>query len=529
MDTSGNLRLQSLPDISDGNVVTIISSPGTPSLLLSLPQQPKDKKKTLDTDDLSLLVESTTPTSTTTSSANQSVTLLCQGATLQKDDGAMIALATSSLVAGSIVLEGISLGDLEAGLVDSRHGKTLSAIFRARLAASPTATTHDDDNDVDDHDISLPERQTLVVPIADAGKKRPLVILQRQVEKEIATLFAAVALETETKLHWQQLYDLKIVTFDTPEEVRLMAIEQATSCGTKGSLSVLLTKAHKQAKASIAGSSLNRMDHSSAQAMVVVGKVYSRHSHTVRAKVAAWKARVARGLVSEGFGNEAQVLYHTLLHQFDSETIGATAFPAVAAYRKDLRGKLQSLLETGIQEVFDGQMENLEKNSLARLNQEFLQTFHDPVEKKMDSDAAALRNVLHAFEKAALDLEVPFLGLTQEKEYRRMETKLMDAMDRFGQSPAARIQRFQKQKKKVVPQKSSPQQRSIDVGLDLVAVLRPDGFGSLQGFLGYQLGGHSITFGVTNDADDPQIIAQFGGVRPPLLRVQPKLRLDVQL
>jgi hypothetical protein len=42
-------------------------------------------------------------------------------------------------------------------------------------------------------------------------------------------------------------------------------------------------------------------------------------------------------------------------------------------------------------------------------------------------------------------------------------------------------------------------------------------------------GGNSITFGVHNDADDPQVISQFGGVRPPLLKVQPKLRVDVEL
>ena len=30
-------------------------------------------------------------------------------------------------------------------------------------------------------------------------------------------------------------------------------------------------------------------------------------------------------------------------------------------------------------------------------------------------------------------------------------------------------------------------------------------------------------------ADDPGVISQFGGVRPPFMRVQPKLKLDVEL
>jgi hypothetical protein len=98
----------------------------------------------------------------------------------------------------------------------------------------------------------------------------------------------------------------------------------------------------------------------------------------------------------------------------------------------------------------------------------------------------------------------------------------------FPDSPAARIKRTKKVNT-IVNKEKKPSQRAIDFGVDLVAMLRPDGFGSLQGFAGYQLGGNSLTFGVHNDADDPQTIAQFGGVRPPLLRVQPKLRVDVEL
>jgi hypothetical protein len=104
----------------------------------------------------------------------------------------------------------------------------------------------------------------------------------------------------------------------------------------------------------------------------------------------------------------------------------------------------------------------------------------------------------------------------------------------FPDSPAAKIKRSQQVQKVVSKEsrnkKKKPGQRSFGLGVDLVAMIRPDGFGSLQGFAGYALpGGNSITVGIHNDADDPQVIAQFGGVRPPLLRVQPKLRIDVEL
>jgi hypothetical protein len=98
----------------------------------------------------------------------------------------------------------------------------------------------------------------------------------------------------------------------------------------------------------------------------------------------------------------------------------------------------------------------------------------------------------------------------------------------FPDSPAAKIKAMKKVEQ-TVSKKKKPSEGSIDLALDVVAMIRPDGFGNLQGFAGYQLGPHSVTVGVHNDADDPQVIAQFGGVRPPFIRVQPKLKLNVEL
>lgn len=61
-------------------------------------------------------------------------------------------------------------------------------------------------------------------------------------------------------------------------------------------------------------------------------------------------------------------------------------------------------------------------------------------------------------------------------------------------------------------------------------MFRPDGFGNLQGFAGYTgKGGNTVTCGVCNDADSPEVLNAFGGMRPPVLRVQGKVNLDVDL
>jgi hypothetical protein len=265
-----------------------------------------------------------------------------------------------------------------------------------------------------------------------------------------------------------------------------------------------------------------------ASAFMTVNSAYTRASRTVRARLAAWRSRAGRGLWSDGFGRDASKLYSSILNTFDSDTIGAAGLHLVSSYRSDYRKQLQRLLSTGIREIFAAQVENLETVTVKRLRALLLKTLNDDAESIIDSNGAALRQSTFAFEAKLADFEVPALGLTKDKVVREMATKLNDEIMSFSDSPIAKIKRS-KQVSKVVNKERKPSQRSFDVGLDLVAVLRPDGFGSLQGFAAYQLGGNSVTFGIHNDADDPQTIAQFGGVRPPLLRVQPKLRLDVEL
>merc|ERR1712194_250667 len=143
-------------------------------------------------------------------------------------------------------------------------------------------------------------------------------------------------------------------------------------------------------------------------------------------------------------------------------------------------------------------------------------------------NAEALRAAAFAFASSASSLELPSLSLGKAKAIQEMEGKLNNALMTFPDSPAAKLKSLQKIKQTVSKEKE-PTEGSINVALDLVAMVRPDGFGNFQGFTGYQLGPHSITVGVHNDADDPGVISQFGGVRPPFFRVQPKLKMDVEL
>lgn len=311
-----------------------------------------------------------------------------------------------------------------------------------------------------------------------------------------------------------------------------MATEAATSAGRSGAN---LASALQDANTKIQESDLTTIaldPPQIASAFVTVGDAHSRLARSARARIASWRSRVDRGLLVDGFGKQAQALRKRTLSTFDAETLSAAGLPNVSTYRSQMRTSLQSHVDGALKELFEAQIKNLEKTTMKRFRAKLLKNVNnnnmDEASKAIDNNSAALRAATFAFETSMEDLEAPALGLSKAPAVRDMTTKLNDELMTFPDSAPAKLKRA-KQVKATVSKKKKPSQRAIEFGLDLVAMLRPDGFGSLQGFAGYQLGGNSLTFGVHNDADDPQVIAQFGGVRPPLLRVQPKLRVDVEL
>lgn len=115
IDGNGVVTRNSIPSSSIGEkgIVAIISSPGTKSFF-----DTDDEGVTLspyDDGGVSIISSPGATLSGTTS--------------LSKGHGA----AAASSVAGSVILNGITESDLENGLQDSRHGQTLTNIFRAKI------------------------------------------------------------------------------------------------------------------------------------------------------------------------------------------------------------------------------------------------------------------------------------------------------------------------------------------------------------------------------------------------------------
>jgi len=485
MDASGSLRLK-IPDAQTSQgVVSVVFSPDTQSFLT-------------DSSDI-LSLDSTGPPC-----------LVCRGATLS---GTSVvegdALSTTSIVSDAILMDGITEGDVEAGWSNSRHARTVTALFRARLSLSSTS------------------KQLLIVCVH--GEINDSEALQLQGEAK--SLFDATAAEVKSDAVFREMYDLSIVSVNSKADAHAILSETfqrvAENAGPETSLASALEDAHSKVVRSGAATAAKDPPHI-AQAFVTVGNALTKQTRAVRAKVAVWNNRIARGLWLEGFGSEAESLRQRVLASFDSETLAAAGLPLVATYRMEMRAQLSSLIDSSIRNAFALQVNNVNKSTEKKFRKRLLKKIDCSPEELKAETATALRSTLSSLEKTMIELEVPSLGLSKAKVCRDAESRLTDLGLAVVDSPAAQMKRT-KSVMKVTNKEKKPGQRSVNLGLDLVAMLRPDGFGNLQGFAGYQSGGNSFTFGVHNDADDPQTVAQFGGVRPPLLRIQPKLKVDVEL
>mmetsp|Transcript_30224 Transcript_30224/g.46109 ORF Transcript_30224/g.46109 Transcript_30224/m.46109 type:complete len:547 (-) Transcript_30224:52-1692(-) len=495
LDSSGKIQ-HPIPRVSTSSgIVSIINSPGTPSIL---PDGDTDGSY------LSLLEDEARPL------------LCCRGSTMNTSSAAeRLSLCTTSLVSNVVIVDGITDGDLERGLRDSRHCRTLTALFRAR------------------HFLDRESRQTLFVGLSidevteDTTKK---------VTEEIDDIFRAVAEENPGEnISFTDLYDLKIVAIQSPgnaEEVLSEATKTAKSLAADndtGDLLLATLISETYSKIQNSGVSTQALDSPAvAQGFLSCREAYAKHAKAVRAKIASWKARISRGLVVDGFGEQAEALLKRVLGGLDADTLAASGLSIVSGYRLEVRTQLQALLESSLEELFDDQVANLEKSTLKKFSRQLLNQQTSKMESSVDENAAATRNAAFAFESGMDSLEIPSLGLIKDKYVREMSAKLSETLAKFPDSPESKLKQLAAIKS-TTSKERKPTERSVDLGLDLVAMIRPDGFGSLQGYAGYQMGGSSITVGIQNDADDPQVLAQMGGVRPPLIRVQPKLRVDVEL
>jgi hypothetical protein len=168
MDSTGKWQIPSSLSESTGpanGIVTVVTSPGVPSTLLPMESEVDAPLSMFSGDDPG--------------------TLVCQGSTLGPLASSTIScLAFASLVSNVILVEGLTEGDIESGIANTRHSRTLAALFQSRLTAATlslsqqtlilvVSTADMDDWDEDNATVSLRNEVLLLFDAAAAslGKK----------------------------------------------------------------------------------------------------------------------------------------------------------------------------------------------------------------------------------------------------------------------------------------------------------------------------------------------------------------------
>ncbi|GFH52790.1 hypothetical protein CTEN210_09266 [Chaetoceros tenuissimus] len=486
INSSGSLSRNSISQSSVGNgIVAVLSSPGTPSFF----GQTEDV--TLETGNISIL---SSPGAT-----------LAGTSPLAKGSGA----AAAASVAGSIIVSGITESDLENGLDDTRHGHTLTAIFKGHLMSKASD-----------------EKVSLIIAVPEGADEDSVL-------KDVEAVFDTASTELGSDAKLDDLYNVSVECVASEADAQRVltnASEAAAQTSIPSDVSSKIAEVY-----TLIDENTSEACPTETAAILACDDSFARNHRTARAKLASWKSRTARGLTVDSFGSQADQLLQKTMDSFDRDTISAAGIAgSVASYRLEVRSKLQARVESAVRDLFETQVDILSKSTLKKFNALLLRKHgkdNEGKEQFYNDNAAAVRSAAFVFDSSVEDLEVPSLSLTKAKASQEMSTQLNTALLTFPDSPAAKLKDMEKVKNAVSKQKQPKQkgEPSVDIGLDLVAMIRPDGFGNLQGFGGYQLGGNNIIVGIHNDADEPGVISQFGGKRPPFLRVQPKLKVDIEL
>ena len=525
VDSSGALTKALLPS-GGGGIVALLSSPGTPTPLFFPPSSTSSSSNAIMINTVNVDEDGSV--------------IRAPGASLE-DSGSALArgmgAAAAASIASAVVMTGVTMADVEAGLDGTRHGRTLAELFAARVVMS-TMTGSTRSEEADGGGGGAP---VVALTIAVQSGEDDDVLDADEILRCVGEIFDGVAAAAGVDDALGDHFAVASILASTPADADGIMSAAKESASASPPPATAFSESYKRILASSAGASASGYHADPtpvAEAILACSDAYSRASRTSRAKIAGWRHRTSRDLLVPNFGSKADSLLTRTLDLFDRDTMAAAGLPRAGTQRLIAREKLRDRTEGIIGRLFDDQMSILEKSTLRRFQAALLRKMDGGGDassstaldrsKFLESNADALRSAAFAFAVGASSLEVPSLSLTKSKAVREMDDKLNGALVAFPDSPAARIRSLAKVDR-VVNKKKQPTEGSVSVALDLIAMVRPDGFGNLQGFAGYQLGPHSVTVGVHNDADDPGVISQFGGVRPPFLRVQPKLKLDVEL
>jgi len=260
------------------------------------------------------------------------------------------------------------------------------------------------------------------------------------------------------------------------------------------------------------------------KSLFIIESAFAYSLSQIEASVATWQRRVGgSGKLVGKFADNVRALTRSVQDTFKLKTAGTITI-------RERNRRLQELKETIKQSattLYNQQLAIVQSKISNNLKKSLLAI----AEPSKDTELQALRNALFDFKTAMADLEIEELGLKLTSTVvSEVSSKLQTIATELPESPVAKLA----EAKKLEEQTKAPKKkgaRGINVALNLVGMLRPPGFGNLQGFVNYAtslLGlPLELLLGFQNDGDSPDVMGEDREY--PLLRVQPKVHFDIDV
>ncbi|KAJ1439662.1 hypothetical protein B484DRAFT_476861 [Ochromonadaceae sp. CCMP2298] len=258
-----------------------------------------------------------------------------------------------------------------------------------------------------------------------------------------------------------------------------------------------------------------------------------------------WQARIASGRTVGKFASRVAQLLAAVRKDFNQRTAGAEA----VRERGERLRLLREHVLTSAQRLFRQQLlihefavvNSFRKELLLLVASSGPEGDEEEARRGEEEQQTALRQAVFDFKTVSAELEDEALGFSLTEERVAEVTGVLEGiLKEFPESPGAKleevkkVERLARAKSRGLGGKGRKKKgvaKALGVSLSLVGMLRPPGFGNLQGFVGYatsMLGlPLELLLGVQNDGDSPEIMGEDREY--PILRMQPKVHFDVDL
>lgn len=237
--------------------------------------------------------------------------------------------------------------------------------------------------------------------------------------------------------------------------------------------------------------------------MLKVESAYTAGLVYVESVLNEWHNRVGSGKIVSKFGKRAQELFETSQNKFRSRTMGV-----VTAREKAEKSRL--LVETvlvSVKTLFTQQVAILESASLNNFRKLLKAQVVDDKPLSAEKNQQMLRQAVFDFQTKVTDLEIPTFGLTLDSLKSDIASTLETMLAEFPESSIAKLEALKKMGKQVNNPKKKG--RSVNVAMTMVGMIRPPGYGNLQGYFNYATAFGNLPvdflFGIQNDGDSPEV------------------------